>query len=157
ETRASYGLEAEFAKNARKRLGEGIAGWVAERLEPVQLDGSNPNQTFGRHIKSNRNITSTLSPPPRVGGRRVGVVNVNRVSPPEPFLPHHREVLLIFAEHVGAVIDRAGVMDRMGSRARELEADNQKLAETNRMKDVFLSTASHELKTPLTSVIAYAE
>jgi signal transduction histidine kinase len=27
----------------------------------------------------------------------------------------------------------------------------------NQMKDVFLSTASHELKTPLSSVIAYAE
>src|SRR5213075_1414809 len=31
ETRASYGLESEFARHARKRLGEGIAGWVAQR------------------------------------------------------------------------------------------------------------------------------
>jgi signal transduction histidine kinase len=45
----------------------------------------------------------------------------------------------------------------MGSRARQLEADNMRLSETNRLKDVFLSTATHELKTPLTSVIAYAE
>jgi signal transduction histidine kinase len=35
--------------------------------------------------------------------------------------------------------------------------DVEKLAELNRMKDVFLATASHELKTPLSSVIAYAE
>ena len=48
-------------------------------------------------------------------------------------------------------------MDRLGRRARELEADNEKLADLNRMKDIFLGTASHELKTPLTSVIAYAE
>src|SRR5206468_7927097 len=34
---------------------------------------------------------------------------------------------------------------------------NLKLSEMNQMKDVFLSTASHELKTPLSSVIAYAE
>jgi signal transduction histidine kinase len=32
-----------------------------------------------------------------------------------------------------------------------------KLLDLNRMKDIFLSTASHELKTPLSSVIAYSE
>jgi Amt family ammonium transporter len=95
--------------------------------------------------------------PLRVGERCVGVLNVNRINHPDKFQSHHRDVLQLFAEHVGAVIDRAEVMDRMGSRARQLEADNLKLSEMNRLKDIFLSTATHELKTPLTSVIAYAE
>lgn len=157
ETRAAYGLESEFARHARKRLGEGIAGWVAERQEAVILTNDARIHELSRHYKNDRNITSALSLPLRVGERCVGVLNVNRINHPEPFLEHHREILNLFAEHVGAVIDRAEVMDRMGRRSRELEADNLKLAETNRLKDLFLSTASHELKTPLTSVIAYAE
>jgi signal transduction histidine kinase len=87
----------------------------------------------------------------------VGVLNVNRINHPEVFQEHHREMLNLFAEHVGAVIDRAQTMERLGSRSRQLEADVIKLTEMNNMKDLFLSTASHELKTPLTSVIAYAE
>jgi signal transduction histidine kinase len=157
ETRASYGLESEFARNARKKLGEGIAGWVAERNEPVQLDSPAGAGELGQHFKTNRNITSALSLPLCVGDRCVGVLNVNRINHPETFQEHHREMLKIFAEHVGTVIDRAGAMDHLSSRTRELEEDNQKLSEMNRLKDVFLGTASHELRTPLTSVIAYAE
>jgi len=157
ETRASYGLESEFARNASKKLGEGVAGWVAERREAVQLDAGAGMGAFQSQHKANRNITSALSLPLLVGERCVGVLNVNRINHPEIFQDHHREVLRLFAEHVGSVIERAGVMDRLGSRASDLEAVNLKLSEANRLKDVFLSTASHELKTPLTSVIGYAE
>ncbi|TFG88680.1 MAG: GAF domain-containing protein [Gemmatimonadales bacterium] len=157
ETRASYGLESEFARHARKKLGEGIAGWVAQRREPVQLDSGATMGVFQSQHKVNRNITSALSLPLLIGERCVGVLNVNRINHPETFQDHHRDVLQLFAEHVGSVIERAGVMERLGSRARELEAVNLKLNEMNHLKDVFLSTASHELKTPLTSVIGYAE
>ncbi len=157
ETRASYGLESEYARNARKRLGEGIAGWVAERQQSVLLNAQNTAATFVRHYKPNRNITSALSLPLRVGDRCVGVLNVNRINHPEPFKEHHREVLGLFAEHLGAIVDRAELMERLGQRNRELEANVEQLHESHRLKDVFLSTASHELKTPLTAVIAYAE
>ena len=157
ETRASYGLESEFARNARTRMGEGIAGWVAQRQEAVLLAGKAPDSELGQHYKANRNITSALSLPLRVGDRCVGVLNVNRINHPEPFKDHHREMLRMFSEHVGAVIDRAEALDRLSARTRQLEDANVKLSELNQLKDVFLSTASHELKTPLSSVIAYAE
>ena len=157
ETRAAYGLESEFTRGARVKFGSGIAGRVAESGEPALLNRSNDDTSFTQHYKSDRNITSALSLPLRVGERCIGVLNVNRINHPELFEDHHREILTMFSEHVAAVIERAEVLDRLGSRSRELEEANVRLTELNAMKDVFLSTASHELKTPLTSVIAYAE
>lgn len=157
ETRASYGLESEFARNAKKKLGEGIAGWVAQQNQPLLLSERRPPGDLGQHYKRERNITSALSLPLRVGVRCIGVLNVNRINFPISFEDHHRELLMMFAEHVGAAVDRAQAVEKLGSRARALEEDNQRLSEVNRLKDLFLSTATHELKTPLTSVIAYSE
>src|SRR5262245_10275021 len=157
ESRASYGLESEFARGAKTRVGQGIAGWVAQQQQAMLLGPEAPNEEMGQHYKRNRNITSALSLPLRVGDRCVGVLNVNRINHPETFREHHRDMLRLFAEHVGAVIDRAEVMERLTAHAQALESTNLKLSEMNRMKDVFLSTASHELKTPLTSVISYSE
>ncbi len=156
ETRASYGLESEFARHGKKKLGEGIAGWVAQQNQPLLL-AERPPGDLGQHYKRERNITSALSLPLRVGERCIGVLNVNRINFPVSFEDHHRELLMMFAEHVGAAVDRAQALEKLGSRTRELEEDNQRLNDMNRLKDVFLSTATHELKTPLTSVIAYSE
>ncbi|GAC1348691.1 MAG: hypothetical protein NVSMB27_17540 [Ktedonobacteraceae bacterium] len=42
-------------------------------------------------------------------------------------------------------------------RAADLEVSNQELEQVNQMKDKFLSMASHELKTPITSIRGHAE
>ena len=157
ETRASYGLESEFARHARRKIGEGIAGWVAQHNQPLLLGPRESNDAIRQHYKSDRNITSALSLPIRVGDRCIGVLNVNRINHPDPFSEHHRDLLRMFAEHVGSVVERADVVERLSRRTRVLEASNLQLSELNRLKDTFLSTASHELRTPLTSVIGYAE
>jgi signal transduction histidine kinase len=156
-TRASYGLEAEYSRGTHARIGEGIAGWVAMRNEAVLLGETPPNEELGKRYRAERTITSALSLPLALGDRVVGVLNVNRIRYSEPFRDDHLDVLRVFGDHIAAVIDRAEMMERLGTRNRELEANVEELAELNRMKDVFLATASHELKTPLSSVIAYAE
>ncbi len=156
ETRAHYGLDAEWVARGSQKLGQGIAGRVAQRQEGILLDGRTDSE-FTKHYKRHRNITSALSVPLSVDNRCLGVLNVNRIDHPEPFTDGQRQVLELFAEHVAAVIARSETLEELGQRAETLESANAKLSEVNRMKDVFLSTASHELKTPLTTVIAYAE
>ncbi len=46
---------------------------------------------------------------------------------------------------------------RVRERTRELEKANEELKEVDKMKDIFLSTISHEFRTPLTSIRSYSE
>jgi len=63
----------------------------------------------------------------------------------------------VFGEHTAVAIQRVEEYRALDSRAALLEDANRRLAEVNRMKEIFLYTVSHELKTPLTCIIAYAE
>ena len=75
------------------------------------------------------------------------------------FTPQERGFFLVFARHVAQSLDRARLFDderRMRARARVLNKELRKriheAKEAVRVRDEFLSIASHELKTPVTSV-----
>jgi K+-sensing histidine kinase KdpD len=157
ETRAYYGVEGEFTSSGRVRIGESIAGKVAQTCQPLLLTDQTTATDLKQFFKPHRNITSALSVPLLSQGQCLGVLNVNRINHPELFNDQRKEILRLFAEHIAAVIERAEEMDSLSQRAKDLERANDRLREMNKVKEVFLSTASHELKTPLTSVIGYAE
>ena len=155
--RAVHGVDADFVRDAKIKLGEGIAGYVAQNGEPMVLNPEDMNRRFSAHKKTGRNITSALCIPLMVKGRAIGVLNINRIDRDRPFTTGDARVLAVFGEHAAVAIQKVEDYCALDSRASLLEDANRRLSEVNRMKEVFLTTVSHELKTPLTCIIAYAE
>lgn len=155
--RAVHGVDADFVRDAKIKLGEGVAGYVAQNGEPMVLNPEDMNRRFAAHKKSGRNITSALCIPLMVKGRAIGVLNINRIDRDRPFTAGDARVLAVFGEHAAVAIQKVEDYHALDTRASLLEDANRRLSEVNRMKEVFLTTVSHELKTPLTCIIAYAE
>jgi two-component system, NarL family, sensor histidine kinase BarA len=71
--------------------------------------------------------------------------------------------LILFNAHKALLTSSAHLMSvregfrELTEKSRSLEEANRKLIEADRMKTTFLATVSHELKTPLTSILGYSE
>jgi signal transduction histidine kinase len=157
ECRSVHGIDADFVKDARIKVGDGIAGYVAAHGEAMVLNDDDVQRKFASSKKAGRNITSALCIPLMVKGRAIGVLNINRIDRDRSFSVGDARVLAVFGEHAAIAIERVEEYKALDTRASLLEDANRRLAEVNRMKEIFLYTVSHELKTPLTCIIAYAE
>jgi K+-sensing histidine kinase KdpD len=143
-TRASYGYPLHSTVIAF-RPGEGIVGRVAAtrvgrltadvRDDPHYLDVVNDTR-------------AEMCQPLVVGGRCLGVLNAE--SPREgAFDEDDFRLLGMLARQMALVIERARISD--------LERDAlERLKEADRLKDDFVATVSHELRSPLTSIKGYA-
>ncbi|MFH1619416.1 MAG: GAF domain-containing sensor histidine kinase [bacterium] len=74
-----------------------------------------------------------------IGIIRVGSAKINF------FTQDQLEFLCLIAEELSVIIEAINLYDKLASAADEL-------AQLNRLKDEFVSTVSHELKTPLTAI-----
>ena len=104
-TRAYYGLEGEFALNGRAGWARASpAGSRRTRRRCCWTTRASPDMTAFQ--SSPKHHFRALRSP---ADRRpvVGVLNVNRIYHPEPFTDRQKDVLRMFAEHVGTVIQRA--------------------------------------------------
>ena len=117
---------------------------TATEEEPILLPGGTP-------------AASSVGAPLRLRERFLGVVIAARSADAQAFGEQHARLLSVFAALISSGVERAGLYDRLGRRAESLEAANRKLRELNELKEMFLTTVSHELKTPLTSILSCAD
>ena len=95
-----------------------------------------------------RNVGAVLAAPITAGERRLGVLTFSAERPPI-FAGSDIELAKLLADQAAVILESRALIDHAARvRARE---------EATRLKEDFLSAAAHDLKTPLTTVVAQAE
>ncbi len=110
--KVSYGLDEWIVDQARVKLGEGIAGKVAETGLPLLIDNIEENEFYNSPNNPQYETMSLLSVPLRVGKVVVGVINVNNKTSGKPFDQDDMNLLMSFGERIAKALERMRTADK---------------------------------------------
>ena len=133
--RAALGIEEEVEQGVRIPLGAGFAGRVAAEGRPMVID-VDEYEVYNPILRQKR-IKSMLGVPLLVRGASLGVLHVGTLTPRQ-FTRDEVELLQLVCERVAIAIERARL--------------HEDLVQLDQLKLNFVAIASHELRTPATSV-----
>lgn len=108
---ASRGISPEIAVNARPRIGEGIAGWVAQHNLPMQIaPGTSPGILLNDAALNRRDVASSISvpiviaPPGTAERLTLGVLNLNKREGKRPFSQGDLDLLSLLCSQVAVAL-----------------------------------------------------
>ena len=109
--RASHGLPTDVAVKARRKMGEGVAGLVLKRREPLIIsEGTHPDREIMAAINRDDMPASSMSVP-LIGRNKIfGVLNVSKLSGP-PFTASDLQVVLILSSQVVTAMENAALYE----------------------------------------------
>lgn len=107
---------------AQQKLGHGIAGWAAERREPLLLEQGCDSSAYPGLELHSPNITAAMVVPIILNSVLVGIINVSTLSRGVDYDRDDFRALQVFAENVGSCIRHAQKQDEMRDTIRELKA-----------------------------------
>jgi diguanylate cyclase (GGDEF)-like protein len=114
----AVGLPVEIVREARSRVGEGIAGHVAAAGEALLIQDVEIDPRFSRRNHERYYTHSCISAPLVYGGRVRGVINVNNKQSRDPFLPEDLRLLGALAVHAAVALGNANRFEELLERAQ---------------------------------------
>jgi len=138
--RAAVGLEEEVEQGVRIPVGGGFAGRVAAEARPIVLDDVDHANVLNPILRE-KGVKSMLGVPLIASDSVIGVLHVGTLTP-RFFDSEDQELLQLVASRAAIAIEGARLHDE--------------LVRLNQMKLNFVAIASHELRTPATSIYGIA-
>jgi signal transduction histidine kinase len=139
--RAAKGIEEEVERGVRIPVGKGFAGRIAAERRTVALDDVDHADVLNPLLRE-RGIKSLLGAPLIARGRVMGVVHVGTLTP-RHFREEEAELLQLAAERAALGLERSLL--------------HEELLNLDAMRQEFVATAAHELRTPASVIYGVAK
>lgn len=107
----SYGLDQWVVDHTRVKMGEGIAGRVAESGVPLLIDNIEENEVYSCPNNPQYDTMSLLSVPLVVNDVIVGVINVNNKTDGCAFAQDDLNLLSSFSERISRALERVRIVE----------------------------------------------
>ena len=156
--RSACGLPDDMRHKVMIAPGEGVSGHVLLHGEAVLIDDLSTDGRFPPRDGVVRYRTgSLLSVPIQYQQRILGVLNVNNKRNREAFTGIDQELLQTIAHQAALAIENMKLVGHLQGKNAELEQAHEKLMKLHQDRTRFVCNLSHELKTPLTSVLGFSD
>jgi GAF domain-containing protein/anti-sigma regulatory factor (Ser/Thr protein kinase) len=135
--RAAKGIEEEVEQGVRIPVGQGFAGRVAARQEPLAIDDIDKADIYNPILRD-KGIRSLLGVPLLVQGRVIGVMHVGSLTP-RHFTTDERDLLQLAADRAALAIEHATVFERERNARVAAERASERLNALQQITDAALA------------------
>lgn len=155
--KAIQGLSPEFEEKARiRKMGDGIPGIAAQLKKPVTMDISQfPSPLLLPYVEK-EGLVSFIGTPLLSKRKVVGAMALG-TKKKRVFAQDDLDLLFSIGNVIGIAVENASLYKESKDNLQKLQKAYEELQTLDKMKDEFISTVSHELKTPLISIKGYGE
>jgi signal transduction histidine kinase len=101
--------------------------------------------------KIKTNYICTLS----AKGKKLGIIIIGMMKGYSELSDREKDLIQAFVDQAGIAIENASLYSELEEINNEVIKANEHLKELDKMKDEFVSIASHELRTPMTAIKGY--
>ena len=118
-------LDPEKVRKARQKIGEGVAGWVAEKRRPVILGPGAPLSQYPGLNVNIAEMTAAIVAPVLLRDELVGVLSIRNRDASDKYYENDLQALRVLAENIGTVIRHSQHVEWMRKTIETSRADSR--------------------------------
>ncbi|MBI4847326.1 MAG: GAF domain-containing protein [Nitrospirae bacterium] len=150
--KAAKGIDHEVIPTIKIKLGEDICGRIVKEKTPVLVKDLKTDERF-RGIRNGKYKTgSFISCPILIHDKPFGVINITDKIDGTPFTEDEFDLINVLASQTAVSLQYAGLVNELRLKVSEVDERNKALIDSDRLKNEFVATMSHEFRTPLNSI-----
>lgn len=132
--RSAKGIEESVIQRTRIRIGERIAGWVAQEGKPLLIEDVEQDPRFPQRVGNDYyNSKSLLSLPLKIDERTIGVLNLNNKNNSDSFDQRDLTLISMVGERISHLVETLRQQDYRDEDYKQLATSLENLLNAGRL------------------------